>query len=74
MSIDSIALEMINMQSDGQFKFDANRHEPFLAPLSERYARDEEMDMQKAITYIYEFKRKMDTLHPNCTNILEFIF
>lgn len=36
-----------------------------------RFKRCEEEDMQKAISYLYEFKRKLDTLHPNCLRVVE---
>lgn len=38
-----------------------------------RYHRSEEEDMQKAISYLYEFRKKLDTLHPNCLNIISHI-
>jgi len=36
-----------------------------------RYSRNEEADMQKAIGYLYDFKKKLDELHPNCINLIE---
>jgi hypothetical protein len=36
-----------------------------------RYNRNEEADMQKAIGYLYDFKKKLDDLHPNCLNLIE---
>ncbi len=36
-----------------------------------RYTRDEEEDLKKAIGYLYEFKKKLDSLHPNCVYIIE---
>lgn len=37
----------------------------------ERYNRNEEEDLQKAIGYLYDFKRKLDTLHPGCVTFIE---
>lgn len=47
-----------------------------LQPISQheiRYNRNEKEDMQKAIEYLYEFKRKLDELHPNCINVIEHL-
>lgn len=41
-----------------------------LAPES-RWTRSEEEDMQTAISYLYEFKKKLDKLHPNCINLIQ---
>lgn len=35
--------------------------------------RSEEEDMQKAITYLYEFKKKLDKLHPGCINLIQIL-
>ncbi len=37
----------------------------------DRYNRNEEEDMQTAITYLYDFKRKIDKLHPNCLRLVD---
>jgi hypothetical protein len=36
-----------------------------------RYSRNEEVDMQEAIGYLYDFKKKLDELHPNCLTLIE---
>lgn len=36
-----------------------------------RNSRNEKEDMQKAIEYLYDFKRKLDELHPNCIVLIE---
>jgi hypothetical protein len=36
-----------------------------------RFSRNEKEDMQKAIEYLYDFKRKLDELHPNCLSLIE---
>lgn len=36
-----------------------------------RYSRSEEEDMQSAIVYLYEFKKKLDKLHPQCIHHIE---
>lgn len=42
------------------------------APQGEsRYSRNEKDDMKKAIELLYEFKRGLDELHPNCTTLME---
>lgn len=38
-----------------------------------RYNRNEEEDIKTAISYLYEFKRKLDALHPNCVDIISHI-
>lgn len=35
-----------------------------------RYNRNEEEYMQAAISYFYEFKKKLDKLHPQCTRLI----
>lgn len=36
-----------------------------------RSQRSESDDMQKAIAMLYEFKAKLDEMHPNCVNMIE---
>jgi hypothetical protein len=36
-----------------------------------RYDRNEKDDMKIAIDALYEFKSKLDTLHPGCTYLIE---
>ena len=36
-----------------------------------RWSRSEEEDLQKAIEHLYEFKRKLDKLHPNCVHLVQ---
>jgi len=42
-------------------------------PTESRWNRSEEEDMQQAIAYLYEFKKKLDKLHPNCMNLIQNI-
>lgn len=41
-----------------------------VAPIAD-VVRNEAEDMQKAMGYLYEFKQKLDELHPNCLNLVE---
>lgn len=36
-----------------------------------RHQRDEMQDMQKAIEYLYDFKKKLSDLHPACVDMIE---
>ncbi len=36
-----------------------------------RSKRSECEDMQLAIGYVYDLKKKLNTLHPNCVNLIE---
>lgn len=38
-----------------------------------RYKRCEKDDMKQAIELLYEFKKKIDELHPNCLNLIDHI-
>ena len=40
-------------------------------PLESKYNRNEMEDMKKAIEYLYEFKKKLDELHPHCITMME---
>lgn len=39
--------------------------------VDDRYTRSEVEDMQEAIKYLYEFKAKLEKLHPICTRAIE---
>lgn len=36
-----------------------------------RYSRNEKDDLKTAIDALYEFKRKLDELHPSCIDIID---
>lgn len=36
-----------------------------------RYDRNEKDDLKAAIDALYEFKKRLDELHPNCLDIIE---
>lgn len=36
----------------------------------DRWKRNEKEDLKDAIDALYEFKKKLDKLHPNCTDII----
>lgn len=36
-----------------------------------RWTRIEEDDLKTAVGYLYEFKKKLDKLHPNCIHIIQ---
>lgn len=44
---------------------------PKMAHTVSRYERNEKDDIKTAIDALYEFKRKLDELHPTCTEVIE---
>ena len=38
--------------------------------LQDRWRRNEKEDLKTAIDYLYEFKKKIDELHPSCLDII----
>ena len=38
-----------------------------------RWKRDECQDMQLALSYLYDFKKKLDELHPHCLYLIDQI-
>lgn len=41
------------------------------SPHENRYSRNEKDDLKTAIDALYEFKRKLDELHPVCVEIID---
>ena len=50
----------------------ATVNSPICAPQSsdDRYSRNEKEDMQLAIEALYEFKKKLNKLHPVCVDLI----
>lgn len=46
-------------------------HAPQQSLCEDRFMRNEREDMKAAIDALYEFKKKLSELHPNCTDFLE---
>ncbi len=58
-------LRQINSTTD----FSCCTHAP-IDELKDRWRRNEKEDLKLAIDYLYEFKKKMDELHPTCLDII----
>jgi hypothetical protein len=43
---------------------------PSMPPIPTGYKRDEKEDMKTAIDALYEFKRKLNELHPVCVDLI----
>jgi hypothetical protein len=56
-------------------RLNANISMPCEAPKMDaslnRYSRNEKDDFKTAIDALYEFKRKLDELHPNCVELID---
>ena len=45
---------------------------PTCAPMvDDRYSRSQQNDMKDAIDALYDFKSKLDKLHPVCTDLIQ---
>lgn len=44
---------------------------PRLVNEENKWARNEKDDMKKAIELLYDFKKSLGDLHPNCLNLIE---
>lgn len=44
---------------------------PLIPSQPSRYSRNEKDDIKTAIDALYEFKRKLDELHPTATDLIE---
>lgn len=42
-----------------------------LPRVQNRYDRNEKDDLKTAIDALYEFKKRLDELHPNCLDIID---
>lgn len=62
---------MLSNLGTEQHKLECVAQEALHTRAESRYNRNEEEDMQTAISYLYDFKRKLDKLHPQCTQIIE---
>jgi hypothetical protein len=73
MPTDSITIGVVMLNSLGTQKYYADMASSVTTAqqTENKYTRNEESDMQKAIGYLYDFKKKLDELHPNCTNLIE---
>ena len=43
---------------------------PTAMPANDLYNRNQEEDMKDAIAALYDFKRKLDKLHPSCIELM----
>lgn len=39
-----------------------------------RLQRNEEEDLKLGVGYLYEFRKKLNELHPNCVGLIEHMF
>ena len=39
--------------------------------VNDKWVRNQKEDMKKAMDYLYEFREKLDELHPECVIIIE---
>ncbi|QHJ76039.1 MAG: hypothetical protein [Bacteriophage sp.] len=62
---------MLSSLGTEQHKLECAAQEALHSRVESRYNRNEEEDMQMAISYLYDFKRKLDKLHPQCTRFIE---
>ena len=62
---------MLSSLGTEQHKLECAAQETLHSRVESRHSRNEEEDMQIAIGYLYEFKKKLDKLHPFCTRIIE---
>jgi len=62
---------MLNSLGTQKHYSDISACVPPVQQTENKYSRNEEADMQKAMGYLYDFKKKLDELHPNCTNLIE---
>jgi len=45
--------------------------EPLMAHAPNLYERSEKEDMKKAIELLYDFRKSLGELHPNCITLIE---
>jgi hypothetical protein len=63
---------MLNSLGTSRHFGETNTAQLNCAPKEEnKYLRNEEADMQKALGYLYDFKKKLDELHPHCITLIE---
>lgn len=65
---------MLSSLGTEQLKMECVAQEALHSRVESRYSRNEEEDMQTAISHMYDFKRKLDKLHPICTRLIEQMF